>query len=280
MVPVSLPGVKALHAVDATGVHPLLLCIGREGYVPYDERRPMELLTQANAVLGFNQCSLAKYLMIVASEDDPELDVNEIETFLSHVLARVDWREDLHFHTNVTIDTLDYSGTDLNRGSKLVIAAAGAVRRNLGEVTPSGLSLPAPFGGAIAALPGILVLAGPPFESYETAAHQLGLLTAGLADQELAAFPLLVVVDDAPFTARTTENFLWVTFTRSNPARDCYGVGAETNFKHWGCSGSLIIDARIKPGHAPPLVEDPEISARVDRLCGEGMSLHGAIAPS
>jgi len=280
MVPVSLPGVKALHAVDAAGVHPLLLCIGREGYVPYGARRPMELLTQANAVLGFNQCSLAKYLMIVATEDDPELDVNDIEAFFCHLLARADWRTDLHFHTNVTIDTLDYSGTELNCGSKLVIAAAGPVRRRLGEVLPAALSLPAPYGEPAAALKGVLVIQGPAFVSYARAAEQMDLLITGLAAQELDAFPLIVVVDDAAFTARTKENFLWVCFTRSNPARDCYGVAATTTFKHWGCDGSLIIDARIKPGHAPPLIEDPAVSARVDDLCAEGKSLYGVIEPS
>ena len=53
---------------------------------------------------------------------------------------------------------------------------------------------------------------------------------------------------------------LWVTFTRSNPAVDIDGIGAETLHKHWGCRGSLVIDARIKPHHAPPLIEDPEVT--------------------
>ena len=36
----------------------------------------MELLTQANAILGFDQCSLAKYLLIVAEEDDKWSTIN------------------------------------------------------------------------------------------------------------------------------------------------------------------------------------------------------------
>jgi 4-hydroxy-3-polyprenylbenzoate decarboxylase len=40
--------------------------------------------------------------------------------------------------------------------------------------------------------------------------------------------------------------------------------------KHWGCRGSLVIDARIKPHHAPPLVEDRAITARVDPLFATG----------
>src|SRR5581483_3885619 len=111
-------GVRAVHAVDAAGVHPLLLAIGSERYVPYaDVRRPQELLTQANAILGQGQMSLAKYLLIVAGEDDPALDIHDIPAFFQHLLERVDPREDLHFQTRTTIDTLDYSGHGFNQGS-------------------------------------------------------------------------------------------------------------------------------------------------------------------
>src|SRR5262245_42488602 len=125
VIPSVLPGVKAVHAVDAAGVHPLLLAIGSERYVPYCERKPQELLTLANAILGQGQLSLAKYLLIIAQEDDPTLDIHDIPRFFQHLLRRVDWRTDLHFQTCTTIDTLDYSGTGLNEGSKVVIAAAG-----------------------------------------------------------------------------------------------------------------------------------------------------------
>ena len=70
---------------------------------------------------------------------------------------------------------------------------------------------------------------------------------------------------------------MWVTFTRSNPAADVYGIGAFTSQKHWGCRGSLVIDARIKPHHAPPLVEDPAVARRVDALGAAGGPLAGII---
>jgi 4-hydroxy-3-polyprenylbenzoate decarboxylase len=85
----------------------------------------------------------------------------------------------------------------------------------------------------------------------------------------------VVLVDDSEFCARSLDNFLWVTFTRSNPALDIAGIGASTLHKHWGCSGSLVIDARQKNHHAPPLVEDPAITARVDALFAQGGPLHG-----
>ncbi len=128
----TIPGIKAVHAVDAAGVHPLLLAIGSERYMPFDQRRrPRELLTLANALLGQGQLSLAKYLWIVAGEDQPDLDVRHITDFFRHALERVDWRRDLHFQTCTTIDTLDYSSGRLNEGSKVVIAAAGPAVRTL-----------------------------------------------------------------------------------------------------------------------------------------------------
>jgi 4-hydroxy-3-polyprenylbenzoate decarboxylase len=91
----------------------------------------------------------------------------------------------------------------------------------------------------------------------------------------LGTFPLLVVVDDTEFAARTLSNFLWVTFTRSDPASDIHGVGAFTSRKHWGCTGPLVIDARLKPHMPPPLEEDPAVGKRVDALFARGGPLHG-----
>ena len=127
VVPSVLPGVKGVHAVDASGVHPLLLAIGSERYTPYAKpNRPQELLTQAHAILGQGQLSLAKYLWITDQASEPNLEIEDVAQFLMHCLRRADWRRDLHFHTRTTMDTLDYSGDSLNQGSKLVIAAAGS----------------------------------------------------------------------------------------------------------------------------------------------------------
>src|SRR5690606_34762762 len=116
-------------------------------YVPYAaERRPQELLTCANAILGQGQLSLAKYLLIVAHEDDPELDVHDVPAFFRHLLERIDLERDLHFQTRTTIDTLDYTGTGLNEGSKVVMAAAGPRRRQLAHQVPEW-SLPTGFDG-------------------------------------------------------------------------------------------------------------------------------------
>ncbi|MDE2998445.1 MAG: UbiD family decarboxylase [Gemmatimonadota bacterium] len=277
MVPVELPGLKAINAVDAAGVHPLLLAIGSERYVPYRERQPQEILTIANALLGFGACSLAKYLLIVAGEDNPELDIHDIADFLRHLLERVDWTRDLHFQTRTTIDTLDYSGTGLNEGSKVVIAAAGAKKRDLPVELPGDLSLPGDLKNPKVALPGILAVEAPPFNSAADGASAERLTAALESVAEVQGFPLILLVDDADFSARTLNNFLWVTFTRSNPSHDIYGAGSFIENKHWGCYGPLIIDARLKPHHAPPLVEDPRITRKVDRLGDRNGPLHGIV---
>lgn len=244
LIPDVLPGVRAVNAVDAAGVHPLLLAIGSERYTPYESRhRPMELLTQAHAILGHGQMSLAKYLFIVAEQDSPP-DIHDIAAFFRHVLERIDPTRDLHFETNTTIDTLDYSGTALNEGSKVVIAAVGPKRRELPIRSDQGRVV----------MPGVLAVSERAFDT---------------------SFPLVILCDDPDFVARSLHNFLWVTFTRSNPARDIDGVDAFVEHKAWGCRGSIVIDARSKPHHAAPLEMERSVLDRVDALAARGGPLYG-----
>jgi 4-hydroxy-3-polyprenylbenzoate decarboxylase len=269
IIPTVIPGVKAVHAVDAAGVHPLLLAIGSERYMPYlDRPEPQELLTQANAILGNGQLSLAKYLWIT---DDPsgDLDIHDIQAFLSHILARADWRRDLHFQTKTTIDTLDYSGRGLNQGSKLVIAATGPPIRQLPTEIPSDLQLPDNFKNPRLLMPGVIAIESPKYDQRTLRRF----VDAMSQESSINQFPLVILVDDSDFTSQSLRNWLWVTFTRSNPATDVDGIDAGFESKHWGCNGSLAIDARVKPHHAPPLIEDPETTARVDAMATRGGSL-------
>ena len=89
-------------------------------------------------------------------------------------------------------------------------------------------------------------------------------------DDPICRFPLIVVVDDSQFASATLNNFLWNVFTRCDPAADVEGIEAFVEHKHWGCRGSLVVDARIKPYHAPPLIEDPQITRRVDAMAARG----------
>jgi 4-hydroxy-3-polyprenylbenzoate decarboxylase len=281
LVPSVFAGVHEVHAVDAAGVHPLLLAVGSERYVPYAaERQPQELLTNALSLLGNTQTSLSKYVLIAAREDMGDgLSCHDVPGFFRHMLERADLTRDLHCITRTTIDTLDYSGISLNQGSKLILAAAGGRRRDLAVEWPGGVDLPRGFRDPQVFAPGILVVKGPKHRrKRDQQDPALDRLAAALEKaKNIEGFPLIVVADDAAFTAGDWDNFLWVTFTRSDPATDIYGVGAFSHAKHWGAQKALVVDARLKTYHAPPLEPDPEVEKRVDELGAPGGPLHGII---
>jgi len=176
-----------------------------------------------------------------------------------------------------------------------VIAARGPAVRQLPTTLAVELPLPDGFAHPRVCLPGVVAISGPPIEPRPTLAApdeasiwqateaarwsaDIERLTAAIGPSHpLRDWPLLVVVDDSDFVAADLANFLWVTFTRSNPAADVHGVGASTHNKHWGCAGPLVIDARLKPHHAPPVEEDPAVTARVDELCRAGGPLAGML---
>lgn len=277
-IPQEINGLHAVHAVDAAGVHPLLFAIGSERYTPYlNTDRPQEILTIANQILGKNQLSLAKYLFITAYEDNPQLDIHDIPGFLKHLFERMDFGRDLHFHTQTTIDTLDYSGDGLNVGSKVVFAAAGGTKRVLWNELPGGFQLPQPFQDCKLALPGILAVEAPGYTDGKNETGRIETWCDVVKDQDLSGIALMVLCDDAGFTAANVNNLVWIAFTRSNPSHDIHGVESFVQHKHWGCRGPLIIDARKKPHHAPELIKDPEVEKRVDALGVAGGPLHGII---
>jgi len=269
-IPKEIPGLHEVNAVDAAGVHPLLLAIGSERYTPYQTlKQPQELLTISNHILGFGQLSLAKYLFIANKQDNEKLSTHHIKDFFTHILERVDWSRDIHFYTNTTIDTLDYSGTGVNQGSKVVIAAVGEKKRTLIDNCT--------IDNGKLVMPGVIALNFDAFTNYENAQKELETLNSKLETINLESVMLFLLVDDANFVAENLNNFLWSTFTRSNPAQDIYGINSFTKHKHWGCNGPLIIDARIKPHHAPSLIKNIEIEKKVDKLGEKGGSLYGII---
>ena len=272
LTPNEFPGLVELNAVDAAGVHPLLIAIGKERYMPFRGRQPEEILTIANRILGSGQTSLAKFLLIASDEDDASLSTHNISHFLNHICERVDWTRDLHFQTKTTIDTLDYSGTGWNAGSKVVIACRGEKRRNL-STSIQDVNFSNTINKAKIFQPGILCISGPAFTSYKSVDEQIKEITTSINPDLQQNIPLIVLCDDADFAAEELNNFLWVTFTRANPSHDIYGVESFIENKHWGCRGPLIIDARVKPHHAPILETDPHVSKKVDEIIQKEESL-------
>jgi 4-hydroxy-3-polyprenylbenzoate decarboxylase len=263
-IPNEIPGLREVHAVDAAGVHPLLLAIGSERYTPYlNLAQPAEILTIANHILGTGQLSLAKFLYI-AADPNHQLHVHDIAAYLQFIFERMDTRRDIHFYTNTSIDTLDYSGTSINQGSKVVFAACGEPIRRLKTELPSVLKQ----RGAVMVMPGVCALPMATFETYAKTALEMDMLNQQ-CQAELASLEgmvQIVVCEDAAFTAGSLNNYLWVTYTRCNPSHDIYGIQSFVDFKHWGCHGPMILDARKKPHHAPPLIMDASVEKRAEEI--------------
>jgi 4-hydroxy-3-polyprenylbenzoate decarboxylase len=275
-IPQEIPGLKSVHAVDAAGVHPLLLAVGSERYTPYTPtKQPAELLTIANHILGTGQLSLAKFLFITGS-DTQNIDAQDTLSFMTYLLERINFTRDVHFHTHTTMDTLDYSGTGINSGSKVVLAAYGDKIRDLSNEVPAVLKSLEGFDSAHLAMPGVVCITGAAYTNAQDAASLVNTLNMQVsnATEALAGTAIIVLCNDASFSAQTLNNYLWVTYTRSNPSHDIYGIGSFTQNKHWGCTGPLVIDARIKPHHAPVLIKDEAVEKRVDQLFEKGGSLY------
>ncbi len=278
-IPQEIPGIKEVHAVDASGVHPLLLSIGSERYTPYSPtKQPAEILTIANHILGTGQLSLAKFLFITA-DDTNQLTTHHISEYLQYIFERIDLTRDIHFYTNTTIDTLDYSGTGLNSGSKVVFAAYGEKRRELCKEVPTALKELQGFENAQLVMPGVIALQTRKFESNAIAKEEMKTLNEQLTidNGQLSGVAQMIICDDSSFIAATLNNYLWVTYTRSNPSHDIYGIDEFTIHKHWGCNGPMVVDARVKPHHAPPVEKVPAIEKQIDRLFDKGGSLYGVL---
>jgi len=265
------PGIREVQAVDAAGVHPLLLAIGSERYMPFRQKNPEELLTQANHLLGKGQTSLTKFLLIADGNGHPQFTTHDYPKFFQHVLERIDLARDLHFQTKTTIDTLDYSGSGWNEGSKVIIACCGEKRRDLKTELPIDFQMPPGFSDPRFVMPGVLAVQAPVF-SDEKNYTDAAVLAEGL--KKFRAYfekhlPLVLLVDDTKFTTASLNNFLWVAFTRTNPSHDLHGMDAFFENKHWCCRGALLMDARKKPHHAPELISDVNVKNRVERMMAE-----------
>ena len=256
-----IPGLKEVHAVDAAGVHPLLLAIGSERYTPYlQNKKPAEILTIANHILGTGQLSLAKFVFITA-DDTNQISTHEVPAYFKFLLERIDLTSDIHFYTKTTMDTLDYSGENLNAGSKVVIAAYGDVKRSLAKSVPNEIQQL--NVNAKLVLPGIIAVDA---ALINTKGLQEKLKGQGANLLNELGVVMLILTENPSWMAEDSNNFLWACFTRTNPSHDMEGVDSFIEQKHWGSNGPLIFDATIKKHHAPPVEKNVAIEEKVDAI--------------
>ena len=265
-----IPGLKAVQAVDESGVHPLLIAIGSERYTPYlNEKKPAEILTIAQHILGTGQLSLAKYLFITADETN-QLSLHNLPEYFNFILERIDFNTDLHFITNTSIDTLDYSSGILNKGSKVIFAAFGAVKRKLCTSLPSFFMENSVIKNSYIINPGIISIEINKYQDEDSTLHEIQAISNYFKDKgtfllDELGIAILIIADNAEWMSNF-KNFLWGTFTRSNPAQDIYGIDSFIIHKHWGAKGPIIIDARIKPFHPPILEKNKKIEENVNKI--------------
>ncbi len=202
VIPTVIAGVKAVHAVDAAGVHPLLLAIGSERYVPYAQSPAAAGIAHAGQRHPRARPDVAGQVPVDRrrARTTPELDIHDMPAFFRHVLQRVDWT------TGPALPDADHDrharllrARGLNEGSKVVIAAAGEPRRELPTEIPSDLRLPDGFHDPRLCLPGVLAIAAPPYRPDDS----LRRFCTSFEDRDaINRFPLIVLVDDSEFTAR------------------------------------------------------------------------------
>jgi UbiD family decarboxylase len=245
LFPLIMPAVLDLWSYGDTGFHSLAAAVVRDRY-------GREAMASAFRILGEGQLSLTKFLLLT----DARRDLRDFRGLLVHLLERCRFETDLFVFSNLAMDTLDYTGPKVNEGSKGVLVGLGEKIRDL----PAEFSGPLPAGAGAAAVlaPGALVVEGPTYGEDPDYAGRLA------ADPAVAAWPLVVLADDAAATARDEKSFLWRVFTRFEPAADLHGMRAIVR-NHVAFSAPVVIDARVKPWMPREVEADPGTTALVDR---------------
>jgi UbiD family decarboxylase len=247
LFPLVMPAVRALWSYGETGYHALAGAVVKQRY-----RR--EAMTSAFRILGEGQLSLTKFLLVT----DQAVDLRDFPATLEHVLARTHPETDLYVFSNVSMDTLDYTGPEVNLGSKGVLLGLGAPVRDLPREFRSA-ELPA---GVVSVRPfcaGCLVVEVPGWSTEPGVASRIA------GEPAFAAWPLVVLTDDADRATASTMNFLWTTFTRFEPAADLHAARVEVRRHHLCYSMPLVIDARMKPPYPDELFCDPDTADLVTR---------------
>jgi len=251
LFPVVMPAVRDLWSYGEAGYHALAAAVIRERY-------GRESLSSVFRILGEGQLALTKFLFAI----DKPIPLRDFSKVLVHVLERVDWRRDLLIFSETSMDTLDYAGPELNKGSKGVILGLGDAIRKLpgewhGTVSDNRIRDVRVF------CPGCLVVEVPDYKS----SPDIGAAISALP--EFKDWPLIVAVDNAARATRNEPSFIWTAFTRFNPQTDLYAAKTSLGRNRVEYEGPVLMDARMKPWYPDELFCDEKTSKTVDRRWSE-----------
>jgi UbiD family decarboxylase len=247
LFPLVMPAVEQLWSYGETGYHSLAAAVVKQRY-------KREAMASAFRILGEGQLSLTKFLFVI----DRAVDLKDFRATLTHLLERTHPETDLYVFSNLSMDTLDYTGPVVNEGSKGVWLGLGDPVREL----PRGFTAPEiPQGLADVHVfsPGCLVVGGPSYADDPGAAARFA------AHPAFAGWPLVVLTDEPRRAAASSINFLWTTFTRFEPAADIHAAGTELVRHHVSYKPPVLIDARMKPLYPKELFADEATAATVTR---------------
>ncbi len=257
LFPVVMPGVKALWSYGETGFHSLSAAIVRERYY-------RECMASAFRILGEGQLALTKFLLLT----DQPVNLENFKELLTVILERFKPETDLFIFSNLSLDTLDYTGPSLNKGSRGVMLGIGEKIRELPTEyiggCPPGVSAIGIFS------PGCLVIELPPYTTFQE-------ISPLLSYPGFAKWPLIIAVDNLKKALKNTTSFLWTVFTRFEPAADIHALTHGIVRHHICYKGSLLIDARMKPTYPPEVLCDPDTAKMVTekwtRYFPQGMAM-------
>jgi 4-hydroxybenzoate decarboxylase subunit C len=248
LFPLVMPGVVDLWSYGETGYHSLAAAVVKQRY-------GREAMASAFRILGEGQLSLTKFLLVT----DERVDLKDFRRTLEHVLERTNPETDLYVFSNLSMDTLDYSGPAVNEGSKGVWLGLGPPVRKLPRVFQPPVSPPPDVTDVSVFCAGCLVVGGPSYAADRDAGARIA------AHPAFAGWPLLVLSDEPRRAAASPMNFLWTTFTRFEPAADVHAAAARVVRHHLSYTAPVLVDARLKPWFPKELSCDPETAATVTR---------------
>ena len=244
LFPLVMPAVRDLWSYGETGFHSLAAAIVRERYA-------REAMSAGFRILGEGQLSLTKFLMLT---DTPQ-NLRDFKQLFEHILARVNWETDFFIFSNTSFDTLDYASGVINHGSKALLLGLGEARRELKReftgALPIGIKRAKVFCG------GCVVVEGTEYEKDKTLPERLA------KSNNFNDFQIVVLHDKIEY-ADTTEQFLWATWTRFNPATDVFAKEATIKNNHIAYHAPIIIDARMKPWYPAEVETRPDIARLAD----------------
>jgi 4-hydroxybenzoate decarboxylase subunit C len=250
MFPIVMPKVESVWAYEESGVHTLAAAVVKERY-------PKEAFTAALRILGEGHLSLSKCMFIT----NEKINLKDFgKTFLT-ILERTNIRTDLHIFSNISQDTLDYTGPEVSKGSKLVLLGVGEKRNDL-KNSFTGKLKSKKFSKPIIFIPGVLVIQGNKYNPKDNLANEL------LKEESINGFQFVFLVDDSIDATKSDHDFLWNIFTRFEPAGDIYGH-YEIIRNHISYNSPIVVDARLKTWYPEVLVPDPKIVKAVDEKFGK-----------